>query len=321
MKTAFGPEYGLFKSTEEQQLYPCPESELVSGIYEQHFKFLGQVLGKIIYESQLVDLPFAQFFLSKLLGKKNKFDDLQSFDRTLYKNMLLLKNYQGNVEDFGLTFTIANEGTHALYSPFNCHSQILFFFFLAFGETKIYPLVKHGEDILVTKENRLDYIFAVANYRLNHQIRKQSKSFLEGFQQLIPLIWVRMFNEKELQWLISGYGDNFDVEEFKRNVVYGNGFSETHPTIIHFWEVVSEMDGGQKRLLLKFVTSCPRSPLLGFKSYEPKIGIVQSEHGDEFLPTASTCMNLLKMPGYSHKHVLKEQLLKAIESESGFWLS
>lgn len=40
---------------------------------------------------------------------------------------------------------------------------------------------------------------------------------------------------------------------------------EDHPTIQMFWRVIEKFNDVQKRLLLKFVTSCSRPPLLGFK--------------------------------------------------------
>ena len=43
------------------------------------------------------------------------------------------------------------------------------------------------------------------------------------------------------------------------------GFTEDHPCIESFWRVVSQFSDTQKRQLLKFVTSCSRPPLLGFK--------------------------------------------------------
>ena len=39
------------------------------------------------------------------------------------------------------------------------------------------------------------------------------------------------------------------------------------------------------------------------------------------LPTASTCMNLLKLPDFKDSVILKTKLLYAIESEAGFELS
>lgn len=43
------------------------------------------------------------------------------------------------------------------------------------------------------------------------------------------------------------------------------GYSPTHPVIKIFWEVVESFSDEEKRKLLKFVTSCSRPPLLGFK--------------------------------------------------------
>ena len=39
------------------------------------------------------------------------------------------------------------------------------------------------------------------------------------------------------------------------------------------------------------------------------------------LPSAATCMNLLKLPKYDSEQMLKEKLLYAIRSNSGFELS
>jgi ubiquitin-protein ligase E3 C len=41
-----------------------------------------------------------------MLGKEMYFDDLASLDPELYKNLLFVKNYQGDFEDLGLTFVI-----------------------------------------------------------------------------------------------------------------------------------------------------------------------------------------------------------------------
>lgn len=42
-------------------------------------------------------------------------------------------------------------------------------------------------------------------------------------------------------------------------------FTTEHPTIIIFWKIVESFTDTQKKQLLKFVTSCSRPPLLGFK--------------------------------------------------------
>lgn len=58
----------------------------------------------------LVELPFAGFFLSKLLGTSADVDihHLASLDPEVYKNLLFLKSYDGDVEELGLNFTVVN---------------------------------------------------------------------------------------------------------------------------------------------------------------------------------------------------------------------
>ena len=59
----------------------------------------------------------------------------------------------------------------------------------------------------------------------------------------------------------------------------------------------------------------------GFKELVPKFAIRDAGRDSERLPTASTCVNLLKLPMYTDERVLKAKLLQAINSGAGFDLS
>lgn len=74
-----------------------------------------------------------------------------------------------------------------------------------------------------------------------------------------------MFDQEELQVLISGAAVPIDIEDLKQNTNYSGGYAADHPVIKMFWQVVEELTDEQKRQLLKFITSCSRPPLLGFK--------------------------------------------------------
>lgn len=151
---------------------------------------------------------------------------------------------------------------------------------------------------------------------------------------MIPLEWIRMFNTQELQLLISGDRRRIDLNDMQRHVVYASGYHPSQPYVQAFWQVVAEMSAEDQALLLKFVTSSPRQPLLGFQALNPRFSIQQvspyssvplgSSHipnEEPRLPTAATCMNLLKLPLYGSIDVLREKLLYAIRSHSGFELS
>ena len=59
----------------------------------------------------------------------------------------------------------------------------------------------------------------------------------------------------------------------------------------------------------------------GFKELVPKFAIRDAGRDSERLPTASTCVNLLKLPMYTDERILRAKLLQAINSGAGFDLS
>jgi hypothetical protein len=115
--------------------------------------------------------------------------ELKQLDPELYKNLLVLKNYTGDVEtDFCLDFTLSET---------------------RFGEPCHIDLIPNGASVSVTRANRLLYIHHVANYKLNRSIRYPTESFLRGFADIFDPAWVQMFSPAELQMVISGSGAFF----------------------------------------------------------------------------------------------------------------
>jgi hypothetical protein len=121
--------------------------------------------------------------------------------------------------------------------------------------------------------------------------------------------------------LVSGANAAIDVDDMRAHTVYAGGYSDMHPVIINFWAIVHEMADADRRALIKFITSCERAPLLGFKELVPQLCIRPGGEGEGWLPTASTCINLLKLPAYEHRDTLREKLLMSIRSGAGFDLS
>lgn len=94
----------------------------------------------------LVELPFASFFLSKLLGTSADVDihHLASLDPEMYRNLLFLKSYEGDVEELGLNFTVVNNDLgEAQVSRVGWRrindSQVLFFLYIFFFHLCLYP--------------------------------------------------------------------------------------------------------------------------------------------------------------------------------------
>jgi len=303
---AFDPNWALFKATEGAGncLYPNPASGAAHG--SDHillFEFLGRILGKALYEGITIHPQFAHFFLSFLRGDYNflhMLSDLSTIDPQLYNNLMFLKNYDGDAEDLYLTFTVANND---------------------FGGNKEVNLIPNGADVMVTNMNKQRYIGLVAKHHVCDRLREQSIAFTRGLWEVIDGSWLRLFNEPELQVLISGSSDGkIDIEDMRSNTRYVGGYTGIDRTVNRFWNVVGSLSSKQQGDLLRFVTSCERPPPLGFASMNPpftiqRVGILRD--GDK-LPSASTCFNTLKLPTYSSEKILKQRLVYAIESGAGF---
>ena len=89
LRTGFDPNRGLFLQNDDGELYPNPGAMyLYPETFEQHYKFLGKILGRMIFQRSLVKLPLASFFLSKIIrgGVNNvELSELQSLDPELYR--------------------------------------------------------------------------------------------------------------------------------------------------------------------------------------------------------------------------------------------
>jgi ubiquitin-protein ligase E3 C len=201
-----------------------------------------------------------------------------------------------------------------------------------------HDLIPGGSAVRVTKANVMAYIHQLANYKQNFEARRQSEALMRGFQALVPLEWIRMFSTAELQLLVSGDKRRVDLQDMQRHTNYASGYHPSQPYIQAFWGIVADMSDEDLGNLLRFVTSCPRQPLLGFGQLNPSFCIQRTapyssqyqsgnmlaapQEGEQArLPSAATCMNLLKLPQYDTVEQLRERLLYAIRSKSGFDLS
>lgn len=262
------------------------------------------MLGKALFENLLVELPLAEFFLSKLAGRHADLIDIHqliSLDPDMHKNLMKLKCYSENdFKDLGLDFTVVCDD---------------------YGDTRVVELKSDGANITVNSSNWIEYIQVIADFKLNRQIQEQCYAFRQGLANVLPISWLYMFNTKELQVLISGAEVPVDIQDLMIHTRYGGDYHADHDTIKMFWNVIRSFDDLQRRQLLKFVTSCSRPPHFGFRDLDPPFSIQNAGDDADRLASASTCMNLLKLPTYSDENTMREKLLYSIQSGVGFELS
>ncbi|KAF3447270.1 hypothetical protein FNV43_RR12450 [Rhamnella rubrinervis] len=290
----------------ESTFQPNPNS-VYQTEHLSYFKFVGGVVGKALFDGQLLDVHFTRSFYKHILGVKVTYHDIEAIDPDYFKNLKwMLENDISDVLD--LTFSIdADEEKLILYER---------------TEVTDYELIPGGRNIKVTEENKHQYVDLVAEHRLTTAIRPQINAFLDGFTELIPKELISIFHDKELELLISGLPD-IDLDDMRANTEY-SGYSAASPVIQWFWEVAQGFSKEDKARLLQFVTGTSKVPLEGFSALQgisgsQKFQIHKAYGSPDHLPSAHTCFNQLDLPEYPSKQHLEERLLLAIhEANEGF---
>ena len=72
-----------------------------------------------------------------------------------------------------------------------------------FGELVTIELRPGGADVNVTEENKKEYVDAVVEYRISKRVKGQSDAFMAGFSELIPQDLITIFDEREMELLIT----------------------------------------------------------------------------------------------------------------------
>ncbi|KAF8929383.1 hypothetical protein BGZ58_008999, partial [Dissophora ornata] len=297
----FNPDYALFKTSAADKLtYQPNRASWVNSDHLLFFKFIGRVIGKAIYDGRLLDAYFTRSFYKHILGRPVDYRDVEAVDPEYYKS---------------LVWMLENDITDIVEETFSMETD-------DFGNKKVVDLKPNGRNIPVTEENKHEYVKFITEQKLTLAIKDQIHSFLQGFHEIIPAQLISIFNEQELELLISGLPD-IDVDEWKNNAEYQN-YSQGSPQIQNFWRAVRSFDQTERAKLLQFVTGTSKVPLGGFSQLQGISGVQKFQIHKDFsstkrLPSAHTCFNQLDLPEYETYEDLRQQLLTAIsECSTGF---
>uniref|UniRef100_A0A3Q3MRB5 E3 ubiquitin-protein ligase n=1 Tax=Labrus bergylta TaxID=56723 RepID=A0A3Q3MRB5_9LABR len=283
-KEMFNPYYGLFEysATDNYTLQINPNSGLWMAVFH----------------GKLLDGFFIRPFYKMMLGKQISLKDMESVDSEYYNSLKWI--LENDPTELDLRFCIDEDN---------------------FGQTYQVDLKPSGSDMVVTNDNKKEYIDLVIQWRFVNRVQKQMNAFLEGFTELIIVDLIKIFDENELELLMCGLGD-VDVNDWRQHTVYKNGYCPNHPVIQWFWKVVLLMDAEKRIRLLQFVTGTSRVPMNGFAelygSNGPQLFTIEQWGTPDKLPRAHTCFNRLDLPTYDSFEDLREKLLMAVENAQGF---
>ncbi|PNS16909.1 hypothetical protein CAC42_4873 [Sphaceloma murrayae] len=290
----FNPNYALFNPVAADRTTFHPNE--LSAINEQHltfFKFIGRIIGKALYENRVLDCHFSRAVYKRILGKPVSLKDMETLDLDYYKSLMWM---------------LENDITDVAFESFSVEVD-------RFGEKQVVDLVPNGRDIPVTEENKHEYVKLVVEQRLTKSVEEQLEHFLTGFREIVPVELISIFNEQELELLISGLPD-IDVDDWRNNTEYHN-YTQTSPQVQWFWRAVRSFDAEEKAKLLQFVTGTSKVPLNGFRELEGMNGFSRFNIHRDFgardrLPSSHTCFNQLDLPEYENYEILRKQLYTAM---------
>ncbi|KAI9741181.1 MAG: hypothetical protein M1834_002894 [Cirrosporium novae-zelandiae] len=297
----FNADYALFIPVASDRTTFHPNS--LSSVNPEHllfFKFIGRIIGKALYEGRVLDCHFSRAVYKRILGKTVSIKDMETLDLEYYKS---------------LVWMLENDITDIITETFSIEEN-------DFGATKIIDLIDNGRSIAVTEENKQEYVQLVVEYKLTGSVKQQLEEFLKGFHDIVPADLISIFNEQELELLISGLPD-IDVDDWKNNTEYHN-YSASSPQIQWFWRAVRSFDKEERAKLLQFVTGTSKVPLNGFKELEGMNGFskfnIHRDYGSkDRLPSSHTCFNQLDLPEYDSYEALRQQMYTAMTTGSEYF--
>ncbi|XP_015603684.1 E3 ubiquitin-protein ligase Nedd-4 isoform X2 [Cephus cinctus] len=299
-KEMFNPYYGLFEysAMDNYTLQINPFSGVCNEEHLNYFKFIGRIAGMAVYHGKLLDAFFIRPFYKMMLGKTIDLKDMESVDSEYYNSLLWIK--ENDPSELELTFCVDEE---------------------SFGHTSQRELKLNGANIPLTDENKDEYISLVIQWRFVSRVQDQMNAFLEGFNALVPLTLVKIFDENELELLMCGI-QHIDVKDWKQNTLYKGDYHANHITVQWFWRVVLSFSNEMRARLLQFVTGTSRVPMNGFKelygSNGPQLFTIEKWGTPNNYPRAHTCFNRIDLPPYESYQQLRDKLIKAIEGSQGF---
>jgi len=294
------PMYCLFeyanKNNYSLQINPA---SYVNPDHLHYYKFIGRFIAMALYHGKFIYSGFTMPFYKRMLARKLTMKDIESIDPEFHNSLVWVRD--NNIEECGLEMF------------FTVDFELL-------GEIKPHDLKRGGSEIQVTEENKEEYINLMTEWRMTRGIEEQTKAFLAGFNEVVPLEWLQYFDERELELMLCGMQE-VDVDDWQRNTIYRH-YAKTSKQVQWFWTFVKKMDNETRSRLLQFVCGTCRVPVGGFGelmgSNGPQRFCIEKVGKDSWLPRSHTCFNRLDLPPYKTYEQLVEKLTYAIEETEGF---
>lgn len=306
---------GISSNRRARGLIFVPSAESVCSCvqddWKEQFELFGCVLGFAILYKETIPVHFGHAFLRSVFGLKTNTEDLlpllENIDKTLHTKLKYILG--GSYQELGDTLQDVLEQSHLplnfTLSESHCPELV-----------KNAPLKENGDNILVSEENKDEFVTLLLERVLIKGVACQVDCFRRGLHRVVPEELVQRVAElmtvKEIELMVCG-ADEVDVNDWEKHTNYENGYNPDSQPVRWFWEVVRRMSEQQRAALLSFATGSSQVPSGGFRFLQPELFTIQRVAVTDRYPEAHTCANMVDLPEYTSLEELERRLLFAVE--------
>jgi HECT-domain (ubiquitin-transferase) len=224
-----------------------------------HYRFAGRLLGRALFDQQIVKGHLAQYLYKHLLSWPLWMEDMASQDPMFYDSLKKLLDVQ-------------NEDLESLCLDFTVTEQVG-------GKPKTIELVPDGANKSVDSENVQEYCQALLRYRMMDRTKPQLGELVLGFCDVVPEAPLAIFSPSELELTLCGL-PSIDMEDWRSNTRYSRSTKaeeaqEEDLMLQWFWEIVEDFEHDKKARLLQFATGTAGVPPKGFGALRGADGAIK----------------------------------------------
>ena len=221
-----------------------------------YFRFAGRLLGRALFDQQLICGHLVQFLYKHLLGWPLTYEDLAAQDEAYYHSLEVLRNLE-DVACLCLDFTVTEQ---------------------VGDELSTVELVPGGTNKEVTNDNMDEFLETLLHYRMLERTKPQLTELLLGFLDVVPEPALAVFDSSELELLLCGL-PIIDVDDWEANTRYSGTLKEAgneSQLAKWFWDIVRGFDHEMRARLLQFVTGTSGVPSRGFSALQGIDGTIKT---------------------------------------------
>lgn len=274
---------------------------------ERLLQFLGQLLGVTIRADIPIGLDLLGSFW-KCLVKTNldRVMDLQEADILTYNYIKKIEMVETESELQALCADVYSQFTYSRLT----------------GEEV--ELIPNGKSVLVSWENRHDYVEKIRHLRIDElTCSERMEALKSGLASVIPIQLLTLMSPANMELRVCGL-PYIDLDFLKAHTMYQVGLTETDQHIEFFWTALDNFGQDDLGRFIKFACNqeripqtCPcrdgSSDTAHVPPYPMKIAPPDGPGSpDNRYIRVETCMFMIKLPQYSTQEIMTQRILYAI---------